>query len=258
MISRIKNKFKRKILASTKEVKFGKGSFKLSVNNEHEEMRANTFHTKEPEMIEWVNSFSDDSVFYDIGANIGIYSLYASIIHDKINVYSFEPESQNFSKLCKNIFDNKLQNVKPYQIGISDETKFDILNIAVMESGAGAATLEEQYLNSFKTIFQQGIFSIKLDDIVFKHKFPIPKYIKIDVDGIEKKILYGAKNVLSSDECQELLVEFNFIKESDNNSIFKYLEEFGFRLIKESEWTSEFNESKSKNFIFKKFSLDKK
>ena len=37
--------------------------------------RAETFKTKEPETIEWIDSFKKNSVFWDIGANVGIYSL---------------------------------------------------------------------------------------------------------------------------------------------------------------------------------------
>jgi FkbM family methyltransferase len=252
LIKRIKNKLRNIVSKNTSKINCGVKSFTLGVSNSHEEMRADTFYSKEPEMIEWIDSFTNDSVFYDLGANIGIYSLYAATIHNNIKVYSFEPESQNFAKLCMNIFNNKLSNMKPYQIGISDKTMFTNLNIAVMEAGAGAATLEGEYLDSQKTIFEQGIFSSTLDDLVLKNNFPIPKYIKIDVDGLEEQILHGSKEVLSSESCQELLVEFNYIDKSDNDVIFSYLKDLGFSLIKESDWTETFNNQKSKNFIFKK------
>jgi len=253
MINGLKNKIKKLLCNQRYElITCGKKSFKFYVGTSHEEMRASTFHTKEPEMLEWVNSFSDNSVFYDIGANVGVYSLYAAMNNDTTKIYSFEPESQNFSRLCSNIYINKFTNVKPYQIGISDKCKFEDLNIAIMESGAGAATLEESYLGLYSTVFQQGIFSIPLDDLVFQYNFPIPKYIKIDVDGIEEKILYGSEKVLSSNDCEEILVELNYVSEEDNVKVFNYLEKLGFQLKKKSDWTSNFGNKKSKNFIFKK------
>src|SRR5437879_5933266 len=53
--------------------------------------RARTLFSKEPETIEWIRSFGPDDVFYDIGANVGIYSIFAGVRCRKI--YAFEPES---------------------------------------------------------------------------------------------------------------------------------------------------------------------
>ena len=66
-------------------------------------MRAETFFTKEPDTIEWIESFDKNDVFLDIGANIGIYSLYAAKNVSK--VWAIEPESLNFAMLNLNIFD---------------------------------------------------------------------------------------------------------------------------------------------------------
>ena len=52
--------------------------------------RANTFSTKEPETLEWLDESESDGVFFDIGANVGLYSLYYGATK-KGNVYAFEP-----------------------------------------------------------------------------------------------------------------------------------------------------------------------
>ena len=61
--------------------------------------RAKTFSTKEPETLEWIDSFSKSSVFWDIGSNIGLYSIYASL--NGIKSFSFEPMPENINQLKK-------------------------------------------------------------------------------------------------------------------------------------------------------------
>ena len=64
---------------------------------------------KEPETINWINGFKKNSIFFDIGANIGIYTLYSAV---KIGntVYSFEPHSVNYKNLLDSISLNGLKN----------------------------------------------------------------------------------------------------------------------------------------------------
>ena len=73
--------------------------------------RVKTFFTKEPETIEWINkNGSERKVFLDIGANMGVYSLYyAKKFGGK--VFSFEPSFKNLELLSKNIKINSLQKI---------------------------------------------------------------------------------------------------------------------------------------------------
>ena len=52
-------------------------------------------------------------------------------------------------------------------------------------------------LNEIKTKYKQGIFSTSLDDLCNNWKLPLPNYLKIDVDGIEFKIISKSKKLLS-------------------------------------------------------------
>jgi len=68
--------------------------------------RARTLMEKEPETIGWVDSFKEGDVLWDIGANVGCYSIYAA--SRGINVRSFEPHFGNYYLLNKNIELNKM------------------------------------------------------------------------------------------------------------------------------------------------------
>ncbi len=61
--------------------------------------RARTLLSKEPDTIEWLKGMKDGDVFWDIGANVGVYTLFAAANH--VKVYAFEPESRNYSLLSE-------------------------------------------------------------------------------------------------------------------------------------------------------------
>ena len=82
---------------------------KLVIPNSLSKWRAETFYTKEVETLEWIDSFQKESVFWDIGANIGLYSIYAGKKCNK--VYSFEPSVLNLELLAKNIHLNNLSDL---------------------------------------------------------------------------------------------------------------------------------------------------
>ena len=65
--------------------------------------RSETFSTKEPETLEWINSIPQGSVLWDIGANVGLYSCYAAKARD-CQVFSFEPSVFNLEQLARNRF----------------------------------------------------------------------------------------------------------------------------------------------------------
>ena len=72
--------------------------------------RANTFDTEEPETIGWLDTLAADDILWDVGANVGMYSIYAARFR-RCKVIAFEPESQNFAVLVRNISLNGLQDL---------------------------------------------------------------------------------------------------------------------------------------------------
>lgn len=241
---------------SSKSVRHNGATFTLGTRTANEVHRAITFSRKEPETLAWIDTFPNNVVFYDIGANTGIYSLYAAKRHVNAKIYAFEPEAQSFAALSKNIFRNRFGrtiNILPFQFALARETHIGTLNISIMQAGAGAAALDADY--SFvhakpSDIFKQGIAAFSLDDLVNKHGFPQPDFVKIDVDGLEGEILDGARKVLSSTKLKGLLVEFQYQQESDLAGAFDRLADLGLYLHTKSSWVSGFEGTHSRNFIF--------
>ncbi len=240
-------------------VRFLNGKFKMRISSNNELLRALTFKEKEPETLSWIDKFKKDYdgaevVFYDVGANVGIYSLYASCKHTKAKIFAFEPDSQSFSSLSQNIFINRF-NVYPYPFALNNSTGIGKVMISSMNAGAGACSLGEKYSFSDvneSDVFEQGVFFVSLDDLVLKYDFPFPNYIKIDVDGLEAMILEGANEILKSDLLKSILVEFQYLNEADLDPLIAKLEVFGLNLSKKSDWISTYDGWSSRNYIFSK------
>ena len=195
---------------------------KFSVSNELTLWRAQTLFTKEPVTIEWIRNFKKKSIFFDIGANIGVYSIFAAII-SKATVYSFEPESNNFQSLMENIIlNNLISNINPYPIGISNQTTITSLYLDSFIKGNSHHSVGESMdhnLQIKKTKIKQGIFSTTLEDLIKSWNFPVPNYLKIDVDGIEYKIIERSHKLLENKNLESVLIEINPKREKDKEII---------------------------------------
>lgn len=184
----------------------------ISVSNEMILWRVNTFWDKEPETLRWIETFKPDDLFIDIGANIGLYSLYAAFSRG-VHVIALEPESLNYALLNKNIFLNRIdQKIKAYPLALSNEIALNALHLSLFMPGGSCHNFKEKLNFKHEPLspaFSQGCFSVTLDYLVEQQLIPVPQHIKIDVDGIEHKILEGAKRTLKNSALQSVLVELN-------------------------------------------------
>ena len=98
------------------DISYGGTELKFYSPNRINKFRIQTFATKEPETLDWIDSFDDKSVFWDIGANVGIYSIYAAK-KKSCNVVAFEPSVFNLEALARNIMD-KLQMIGNEKSGL--------------------------------------------------------------------------------------------------------------------------------------------
>jgi FkbM family methyltransferase len=194
--------------------------------------RARTFLTKEPETLEWIDTFRSGDVLFDIGANIGLYTIYAA--KRSVEVMAFEPESQNYALINQNIFLNGVADrVKCLSVALSDRDGVDYIYLSRFRAGEslhnfGAA--EDWQHRPFTPSFQQGSLSFSLDSFLAFQPAPFPSHIKIDVDGIEAKVVRGAARTLRDGRLRSLLIEFDGASAEDVAAIAE-IEKAGFRLL---------------------------
>jgi FkbM family methyltransferase len=209
------------------------GTINFFCPGEIPEWRARTLLTKEPETIEWINTFSDKDVFWDIGANVGVYTLYAALRN--ITVMSFEPSSGNYYLLNRNIEINKMNNrISALCIAFNDNTMLDSLYMSSTSFGDSENSFAEAIDwkgDPLTASFKQAMIGFSIDDYVRQFNPLFPNHIKIDVDGIENKIIKGAKHTLSDKRIKSVLIELDSGRENYCKEVIESMEKAGMKFI---------------------------
>ena len=183
----------------------------MIVETEMERYRRDTWDTKEPETIAWIQSFNDGDVFFDIGANVGIYSLFCAATHPNCDILAFEPHQKNFFRLLDNIRLNGFKNIHPFMYCVGDKTgHMDFTGFSDEVGSTGGQMSESGEVGA--------LACWSLDDFII-HGFysPNPNHIKIDIDGQELKVIRGMRETLKSPKLKSVLVE---VEGGDDEMVF--------------------------------------
>lgn len=232
-----------------KEIK--SDDMKFYISNRLTLWRVNTLYEKEPETIEWIDSFDENSIFWDIGSNIGLYSVYAAK-KKKSKVYSFEPSTSNLRILSRNIYINNLSSqifILPIALNSQKSLNFSLIKESIFQEGGAENSFSVDYDWEGKTFMPKNEYNTIGASIDFftKNKIiPFPNYIKIDVDGIEHLILEGGIKTLKNDEIKSVLIEINDSFSEQHTACIEIMNSSGFKLYKK-EHSSMFDNTKYKN-----------
>lgn len=132
-------------------------------------------------------------VLYDLGANVGMFSLIAArIVGPQGHVYSFEPDSTVSARLRRNIARNLLSNLTVVEAGAwSSSRKLGFVSADAASPDRGTGRFVDG-----QTGQSVMLDCISLDDFVESH--PAPDAIKCDVEGAEVEVLRGAENLIGT------------------------------------------------------------
>lgn len=171
--------------------------------------RYDTLLDKEPETIAWIDTFQPGETFWDVGANVGIYSIYAGA--RGIRTVAFEPHFANYHQFCITIAANGLQDlVTPLCLAFAEGKSIAEMNLASLDIGTSmsnfGAALDFRG-QPFEPAFRQGMIGYDIDSFIADFGLEIPSHLKIDVDGIELAIVRGAQRTLASGKLQSVSVE---------------------------------------------------
>lgn len=197
-------------------------------------IRGITILTKQPEVPLWIDSFEEGEVLWDVGANVGVYSLYAAL-KPGVRVLSFEPEASNYFVLTRNVFHNEMwDRIKTYCVALSDKSTLGELSMFHMAIGGSKHAFgepAESWVEDDAIVFQQGMVGFTIDDLVERFECPFPNHIKIDVDGIEEKIISGAETTIRDSRLKSILVEIQPHKPAAGEAMKAMIVAGGFQLV---------------------------
>jgi FkbM family methyltransferase len=198
------------------------------VPNSLNHFRIDTFSEKEPETLAWIDTLPHNSILWDVGANIGLYSIYAAKAKN-CRVIAFEPSVFNLELLARNIFLNNLQKqITIFPLALSNILGPNSMRLTTKEWGGALSSFGENVDWSGKPIndiFSFSTYGCSMDHAISIFNLPRPNFIKIDVDGIEHIILEGGKNILKT--ISGILIEINDDFEEQATKAKKYLENSG-------------------------------
>ena len=222
----INNSYK-KIIIQNDEIKF-------FIPNQLTEYRVNTFFTKEPDMLRWIDSFKkkNNLIFWDIGANIGLYSIYNALKNKSSTTISFEPSTSNLRCLSRNISINNLE----------DKIKIFSLPLTNIE-------------NKFKAEMKYQLLGTTVNYLLDNQILTVPDYIKIDVDGIEHLILEGSNRYLENKKIKSVIVEINENFTEQYKKVLAIMKKNQFKILQNEPNTNELYKKsikfqKTSNYIF--------
>lgn len=201
-------------ISGEKQISIEDYSIRVSISNYLGDYREVKFFEENEvhEMSDMLSEIKDEDILLDIGANIGIHSLFGSLIADQ--VISIEPHPVNASHLLINKWRND-SDIDLYQCAFSDTSGFT--SISGPRGGFladGSVALSQFDLpakkgsqnsreNKIHVRTEVGDQFIKIEGI------NTPNIVKIDVEGAEEKVIDGLENTLSNPDCRILYCEIH-------------------------------------------------
>jgi len=237
----------------------------FAVPNMISRYRAETFSSKEPETLEWIDAIPEGSVLWDIGANVGLYSCYAAKQRG-CKVFAFEPSVFNLELLARNIFTNGLVDfITIVSLPLCDALAINKLNMTTTDWGGAMSSFGVEYGHDGKPlvnvsipqaeallaageghghlkVFEFSTIGLSMDETVEFLGIPQPDYIKMDVDGIEHLILKGGEKTLR--QAKGILIEINDNFSAQAKDASAYLQQAGFS-FKEKKHAETYNAGKA-------------
>jgi FkbM family methyltransferase len=199
-----------------------------------ETWRAMTLLVKEEGTVRFIRTeVKPGDVFYDIGANIGPYTLMAAKrVRPNGTVYAFEPHVSNFHSLMENVRLNELGDVvKVMSSALCDREGFFDFNYYMSDAGTSMSQLgddRDDHDRAFRPVFTERKHATTIDELIQDRVIERATLIKIDVDGNELLILKGMKTLLEHAPPRAILMEINVRRKDE---LYEFMKQHDFEEI---------------------------
>ena len=180
-------------------------------------------------LVSLISFLKKGDIVYDVGANMGVYSIIlAKAVGANGKVIAFEPEKESLIRLKENIQLNNFKNVFIIDKALGENTVSGKLYISETTGNFSLVNIYDKEVKS------ESVEIVNGDDFVKKQNLPIPKAVKIDVEGYEYSVLNGLKNTLTNSNCKIICCEVHvdlFPEGITEEKIIELIKSFGFKRI---------------------------
>jgi FkbM family methyltransferase len=179
---------------------------------------------KEPWTVAWIERIASDGVLYDIGANVGSYTLVAA--SRGLAVVAIEAARTNLDALVRNVWRNDLAvHVIAQQIVLGDRNGLTWVNYGDMRSGAANHQIGDPRNPNLQ---REIVPMLRLDALIEMHHLPKCTHVKIDVDGGEAAVLVGMEQTLQHPAMVSIMLEMQLENEA---ALLAWLGERGWEMV---------------------------
>ncbi|MGB7441311.1 MAG: FkbM family methyltransferase [Coleofasciculaceae cyanobacterium] len=176
---------------------------------------------------------AEDS-FLDIGANVGVYTLLAASKIQSGSIYSFEVLPKNYTRLQENLKINKFDQVKTYEIAVSDQPGTVSLNLA---EGDSMPFITHTSANNTITVTTDT-----LDNLLQNQPLDNLTLAKMDIEGAELLAFKGAVSLLKQQRPHVWILEINDQVSNfghHKQDVVDFLHNYGYKLYRYSADTNQ-------------------
>jgi FkbM family methyltransferase len=217
------------------------GVVRFHCDSEVARIRANGMLVREPDTLDWIRTFTPGDVFLDIGSNVGVFSLFAAVARNA-TVIACDPLPHNNYAITRNaILNGVSERIIPMGVALTDvpgTAALSVPGVADATGGAGGTYGEfyDNYQNTIDASYKLTVPGISVDRMIEIYGLPIPTHIKMDIDGIQEKVIAGAAKTLSDSRVKSAMIELQPTDNDPNTRacelILAAMEQAGFTLRK--------------------------
>lgn len=202
--ARLQSAFTQKMVDATLAVDTPKGQLSFVLLGKSSAGRALSLLTRQPATIAWIDAFEPGSVFWDVGASVGVYSLYAAL-GTGTKVVAFEPAAVNYYLLAANCEANRLYDrIDCLLVGLGREQAVARLEVSQFRP---ARSFSFRGKSGEPHEGRQAAVVLSIDQLVDDYGLACPNYIKIDAPGASEAIVAGAARTLRRPDLREVHLE---------------------------------------------------
>jgi len=212
---------------SISEIKINKKLVKLWTPGNYSKWMVDHFLQKEKLVEQFISEIPNnkDTIFWDIGANLGLYSIFCTLHKDKVKVIAFECSPSAVLAISKNISLNKFESrISIFQLGLANKNSFLMLKEDRDSLGDQFNSLGKDFDFKNQTTnnpeHKYKVYSSSVYNLLENKALEIPNYIKLDVGSFELEVLEGFGNFLENPKIKSIVTEMKFGSKKVGKYIF--------------------------------------